>query len=256
MRYGIRDGLLKAPLEEMCGVASQIGFDGIEYCIGADYRESLLWQDGGADRLRGLAEAAGVEISSLSPGVFAQCHPALPEADKRSEGIEILRHVIACCAPLGTKDILVPMFPKQMDAWSEATWTQLVDGLRDLADTAGKAGVVLDLEATFNADQLLTILGRVDSAHLKVYHDTANTASRGQDPAAELRALGPGRVGMIHAKDTDRQMLGDGTVDFEAVDGAMRAIAYDGWIVLETPVGDDPAASNAANLAFIRRFGA
>ena len=60
---------------------------------------------------------------------------------------------------------------------------------------------------------------------------------------------------MIHAKDTDRQMLGDGRVDFDSVDAAIREIGYDGWIVLETPTGDDPMAANAQNLAFIRKLG-
>ena len=46
-----------------------------------------------------------------------------------------------------------------------------------------------------------------------------------------------------------------GRVDFQAVDEAMRSINYDGYIVLETPVGDDPAADNARNLDFIRKLG-
>ena len=194
MKFGIRDGLLKAPLNEMFGVAAEIGFDGVEFCIGSDFRDSLLWQDGGAERLKGLADAAGVEISSLSPGVFSQFHPALPEAAKRAEGVEVLKHVIGCCGPLDTTHILVPMFPKDMAEWPEATWTQLVDGLRGLADEAEKAEVTLDLEATFDADQLLTILGRVGSERLKAYHDTADTASRGEKPEAELRGLGTDRA--------------------------------------------------------------
>lgn len=255
MKYGIRDGMLKAPLEELFGAAAEIGFDGVEFCIGSDYRDNVLWQEGGVDELKGLADAAGVAISSLSPGVFSQFHPALPEAEKRAEGVEILTHVIECCGALDTTHVLVPMFPKDMDQWPEATWTQLVDGFEELAEVAGRRGVTLDLEATFDAQQLVTIVDRVGSKFVKVYHDSGNTMSRDQDPAQELRRLGSERVGMIHAKDTDRQALGEGRVDFADVDAAMREIGYDGWIVLETPVGDDPAADNAKNLAFIRKLG-
>ena len=67
MKYGIRDGMLKASLEETFATAASIGFDGVEFCIGTEYRDNVLWQDGGVDRLKGLADAAGVEISSLSP---------------------------------------------------------------------------------------------------------------------------------------------------------------------------------------------
>lgn len=255
MKYGIRDGLLREPMASMFKVAKEIGFDGVEFCIGKEYRENILWQDGGAEELKRLADEAGVEISSLSPGVFSSFHPALPEADKREEGREILTHVIEMCKPVDTAHILVPMFPRDMDEWPDQTWQLLVDGFKGLAETAGKYNVVLDLETTFNVEQLLSILDRVGSDHLKVYHDTGNTMSRGQDPAEELRKLGHDRVGMIHAKDTDRQMLGEGRVDFDAVDAAMREIKYDGYIVLETPVGDDARADNAQNLAFIKKLG-
>jgi sugar phosphate isomerase/epimerase len=69
-----------------------------------------------------------------------------------------------------------------------------------------------------------------------------------------MRQLGD-LVGMIHAKDTDRKRLGEGKVDFKGVDAAIREIGYDGYIVLETPVGDDPRADNAFNLAFIKKLG-
>ena len=201
-------------------------------------------------------DAANVEISSLSPGVFSRFHPALPEEDLREEGVQILTHVIECCQPLDTSQILVPMFPKDMYDWPDATWSQLIDGLKALSEVAGNHGVTLNLEATFDADQYVRIVDGVSSHHLKVYHDTGNTMMRDQDPALEIRKLGASRVGMIHAKDTDRQALGDGRVDFDDVDAAMREIGYDGYIVLETPVSDDdPAGDNAQNLAFARKLG-
>ena len=254
MRYGIRDGMLKQPLESTFTTAKEIGFDGVEYCIGREYRDNPLWQDGGAEKVKGLADDAGVVISSLSPGVFSSFHPALPEEEKRAEGAEILTHVIKSCAAADTTEILVPMFPRDAEEWPEDTWRLLVDGFKSLSGVAADAGVTLELETTFTAKQLEMILDRVDSPALKVYHDTGNTMSRGQDPAEELLLLRD-RVGMIHAKDTDRQHLGNGRVDFDSVDAAMRDIVYDGWIVLETPVGDeDPNGDNGRNLAFIRKL--
>ncbi len=255
MKYGIRDGMLHAPMETMFGLAKQIGFDGVEFCIGREYRDNILWQDGGGEKLKGLADAAGVEISSLSPGVFSSFHPALPEEEKRREGREILSHVIQVCEQVGTSHILVPMFPKDMNEWPDETWKLLVNGFKDLTAVAERHHVTLNLETTFDVDQLVMILDLVGSKALKVYHDTGNTMSRGQDPAEELLTLGHDRVGMIHAKDTDRQMLGEGRVDFDAVDAAMREIGYNGYLVLETPTGDDPNVANAQNLAFIKKLG-
>ena len=181
MKYGIRDNMLKAPMETLFSVAKDIGFDGVEFCVGRDYGENILWEDGGAERLKGLADTAGVEISSLSPGVFSQFHPALPEADKCAEGVEILTHVIASCAAVDTRHILVPMFPRDMDEWPDSTWDQLVDGFKALGEVAEEHDVILDLETTFSADQLVMILDRVGSRAVKVYrygqYDDAWTGS-------------------------------------------------------------------------------
>jgi len=254
MKYGIRDGMLGAPLETMFAVAKEIGFDGVEYCTNRDYESSLLWEAGGPERLKGLADADGVAVSSLSPGIFSSMHPALPEAEKRAEGQKALTHIIEVCPKLDTHDILVPMFPRDFKEWPDETWTLLVEGFKPLAETAEKHGVVLDLETTFDADSLQMIIDRIGSDCVKVYYDTANQLNRGYDIVAELRQLGD-LVGMIHAKDTDRQNLGGGKVDFDGVDAAIRDIGYDGYIVLETPTGDDPNAANAQNLAFIKKLG-
>ena len=255
MKYGIRDTMLNAPIETMFGVAKEIGFDGVEFCIGRNYRENILWETGGSEKLKVLADAAEIEISSLSPGVFSQFHPALPDANTRAEGVEILTHVIASCAAVNTQHILVPMFPRDMDTWPDETWNQLIDGFKALGEVAEEHSVILDLETTFSADQLVTILDSVGSDAVKVYHDTGNTMTRSQDPAEEILKLGRKGIGMIHAKDTDRQALGEGRVDFDSVDAAMREIGYDGYIVLETPSGDDPNADHAKNLAFIKKLG-
>ena len=254
MKYGIRDGLLRAPLESMFTVAKEIGFDGIEYCIGGDYKESLLWQKGGPEKLKALADKDGVEISSLSPGVFSSLHPVVPEVGKRAEGREMLTHAIEICPMLDTNAILVPMFPNDFADWPDATWDTLVEGFKPLAEVAEKHKVMLGLETRFSADHLMMIIDRIGSEYIKVYYDTANQTNRGYDVPAEMRQLGD-LVGMIHAKDTDRKRLGEGGVDFKGVDAAMREIGYDGYIVLETPVGDDPRADNAFNLAFIKKLG-
>jgi len=252
MKYGIRDNMLRAPFENIFTVAKELGFDGIEYCIGGDYADSLLWQADGPEKLKAMADKDGVEVASLSPGVFASLHPAAEDSEKRAEGIKIMTHVIEICPRMDTKAILAPMFPADFNEWPDATWQMLIDGLKPLAEITEKHEVVLALETMFNADQMGMVVDKIDSPYVKVYYDTGNLHNRGYDVPAELRQLGD-RIGMIHAKDTDGQALGDGKVDFKGVRDAIHDIGYDGYIVLETPVGDDANADNAKNLAFVKR---
>ena len=165
----------------------------------------------------------------------------------------MMTHVIEVCPAMDTKAILAPMFPRDFDEWPGEKWQALVDGLKPLAEIAEKHKVVLALETMFNADQMGMVVDRIASPYVKVYYDTGNLTNRGYDTPAEIRQLGD-RIGMIHAKDTDRAMLGEGRVDVEAVGDAIRAIGYDGYIVLETPTGDDANADNAQNLAAVKKF--
>ena len=53
-------------------------------------------------------------------------------------------------------------------------------------------------------------------------------------------------------KDTQRSDLGEGDVDFPACRDAIAKIGYEGWLIFETPAGDDPIASKKKNLAFAK----
>ena len=251
MRISIRDGLLGCPALEGLAVAAELGFDGVEVCIGGDYATSALWAEGGAEQMRAAADAAGVAISSLSPGIFARLHPLADEPAQREEGERVMGQTIALCGPLGAGDILVPMFPRDYATWDEDQWDTFAAGLRRLAGQAESAGVTLGLETTMDAETLARLLDRIGSPAAGVYYDVANTTNFGFDAPAELRALGD-RVVMIHVKDTDQRDLGEGRVPFDEVKAAIAAIGYDGWLVLETPRGDDAVASARKNLAFTR----
>ncbi len=74
-----------------------------------------------------------------------------------------------------------------------------------------------------------------------------------------IRNLGQSAIGGIHFKDVKMTAppeynvrLGEGNVDFRAVAQSLKAIGYDGWIVLETPAGDEPLSNAKADLAFAR----
>jgi sugar phosphate isomerase/epimerase len=251
MKCSIRDGLLARPVLEGFGLAAQLGFDGVEVCIGQDYAESALWTEGGAEEMRAAAQAAGIAISSLSPGVFASLHPLVDDADKREEGQQMLGETIELCVKLDTRDILVPMFPRDYETWDEAKWNALAEGFKALAQKAAAANVTLGLETTIDADRLAMLLDKIDSPAVGAYYDVANTTTFGFDAPGEMRALG-GRIVMIHVKDTDGKHLGEGRVPFPEVRAALHEIGYDGWLVLETPAGDDAVASAQKNLAFTR----
>ena len=251
MKVGIRDGMLRLSFEETFSKAKEIGFDGIEICIGGNYREHRLWSDAGIDEIKALAEKVGIETPSLSPGGFTSYTFAHPDDERRAEGIAMLQHLAETCPTLGAKVILVPFFGDGKIQKEHITAARFTDGLKRAAETAEKYSVFLALESTLNADEHLQIIDQVGSPSVGVYYDMGNATSFGYDSAKEIRQLGKAIVQM-HIKDTGGNHAGEGAVDFPAVIKATHAIGYDGWLVLETPSKDDAIASAAKNLAFVR----
>ena len=251
MKVGIRDGMLPVSFEESFQKAKDIGFDGIELCMGVNYREHPLWQDGGIDQVNGLAEAAGIEVSSLSPGGFTAFSFMHPTDSRRSEGIAKLQYLAETAPQLDTKVILVPFFGGGQIQDEHISAPRFIDGLKAAAETAEKHGVFLAIESTLSAEQHQQIIDNVGSSAVGVYYDMGNATGFGYDSPSEIRSLGTA-ITQMHIKDTGGNHAGEGDVDFPAVFDATHAVGYDSWFVLETPGKDDPVASAAKNLNFVR----
>ena len=123
------------------------------------------------------------------------------------------------------------------------------------------------------------LMARTDPARLGLCLDTGHVSYAGGNPLEVLRRYAP-RVWHVHFKDCDESVaaasrsagvgylaavrarlfceLGAGSVDFAAVIEALRAIDYDGWIVVEQDVfpGDGtPDASARRNREYLRSLG-
>jgi len=251
MKVGIRDGMLRLPFVGTFAKAKELGFDGVEVCIGTNYREHMLWSEAGVDEIRKLADDVDIEVPALSPGGFTAYTFMHPDDETRAEGIAMLQHLAAVCPKLGAKVILVPFFGNGKIEKDHITAPRFLSGLKAAAETAEKYGVYLAIESTLSAEEHLQIIEGVGSPAVGVYYDMGNATSLGYDSPTEIRQLGKAIVQM-HIKDTGGNHAGEGNVDFPAVIAATREIGYDGWLVLETPAKDDPIASAKQNLNFAR----
>ena len=151
MKVGIRDGMLPVSFEESFRKAKEIGFDGIELCMGANYRTHTLWQEDGIDKVNNLATAADIEVSSLSPGGFTAYSFMHPIDSVRTEGIAKLQYLAEICPKLGTNVILVPFFGGGQIKEEHITAPRFLEGLKAAAETAEKQNVFLAIESTLSA---------------------------------------------------------------------------------------------------------
>jgi len=263
MRIGIMQlSLVPDDMETSFALAAQAGLDGLEIaCDTPDDAASILGADGIA-RVRQLTETHPVEVPGIGLGVLREGKSLFGDDAAVAAAKDLVHRAIGAAVEIGADLVLVPFLGKAAIELPEELDRAIVN-LDELAEEAEEADITRGIESTLNVSQqrqLVEHLGAYTS--VKVYYDTGNVLARKFDPATVLRDLGARRVCRVHFKDVRLGAegappdygvaLGAGNVDFPAVVNAIRAIGYDGWVVLETPPTDDPLAAAKANLAFAR----
>jgi sugar phosphate isomerase/epimerase len=242
----IRIGSCQVDLDQ----ARAAGLEGVELNVGGPAEVLAIATP---DRLRSIREGmdrTGLPVCSLMMALLND-HPLATDA----RAPRWLEQAIDAAADLGARVVLVAFFGKgdllgpdgQVKADEQAA---VIDRLRAAAPRAADRGVILGVENYLNASQNGELLDRVGHEAVRLYYDAYNTgATKGYDAAAEIRALGP-RIAQIHFKNGN-DYLDSGELDFAPVARALRAIGYEGWVILETssPSGDvvADARRNAAH---------
>jgi len=257
MKIGIRNGSMAFPgMTELFEQAAEIGFDGVELDIRAEWQDEPMMSEEGRAQIKQLAEETGVEVPSLCIGALWQFSPAATDEDTLNTSREIIAAAIAAAADLGAAWILIPVTPSDEEISHEECQRRWIEEMQNAAPMAEAAGVVLCLENVGrgcgkSADDLLSLVGGIDSPAVQTYYDPGNACAFGHDAVAEIRALGEA-IGAVHIKDREADLLGDGVVDIPGCVDALREVGYDGWLILETPPTDDPLEAGNYNLAYLR----
>jgi len=236
LRTGVMEGVLKQPREQLFSVARDLGFDGVEIEVRND-----------AEALRQWTADAGMPISSLICGGDGAGDL---DFNRRAAARYRLERAIFDAAWLRVSGILWPMF-ELTNLDDPAAVERFLQDVAICARRAEAAGVVIAWENALNAADTRILLEQVDSHAFQCYFDFANAAKRGADPVAEMRQL-EGLIYQVHAKNTQKQHLDAAGVDLAACLIELQRQGYTGWIVLETPSGDDPLASARHNLCVLR----
>jgi sugar phosphate isomerase/epimerase len=252
VQYGLTPDGDRVSLFSMAG---KLGFQGIEFGIGLDYRQDPLWT-GDGDLRQAMREAVGatdVEAASICLHLlnYREHSPASDEAEHRKTAGEIIRNTIESCACIGASVILVPFFGTAA-LESEEQIRRLIGEMKRLSPIAEDKGVHLALETSLNAADMVRIVEAIGSDYVQVYFDTGNAAGMGYDIVWEIEVLGK-HIAQTHIKDSpSTAVLGEGDIDFEAAIGALKKIGFRGYLMLETPSTEDPVAAAVKNLGYIK----
>jgi sugar phosphate isomerase/epimerase len=142
---------------------------------------------------------------------------------------------------------IVRVFSGLRAAEPEKEFERVVDLLQDLADKAGRRGLIIALENDracniSTAQEMAGVLAAIDHSNLRVVWDPAAAYISGEKPfPTGYQMLDTKRIALVHAKDCTLEghkpvwePLGGGDIDWQGQIDALAEDHYDGFINLET----------------------
>jgi L-ribulose-5-phosphate 3-epimerase len=228
--------------EALLDYAARLGLAGVEPMIGAPDCEYLAWTDARIAQFIAHAERLNICIPSVALGAFNE-HGALCDLAFAAQAEDLILRSLKLTHALGASVMLLCTY-LQAHPDTPRKKANLLAILNRVAPVAQELGVTIALESPLPAAELAPLVRTTGSDFVGVYYDTGNSIYLGFDVIAEIRALGP-LIRATHVKDTVAMLgdshLGKGRLDLAGAVRALNETRYDGWLMLETPSGNEAA---------------
>ena len=255
MRFGINSFLFTSPFTtqstRLFPKFKKWGFDSVEIPI-----EDPSHIDPGKVK-------AGLDRNGLVCGTVCACMG--PDRDLRGNatqqrtGLKYMKALIDQMVVLDCPNLIGPVYSAvgRADAVPAKEyaqqWKKVVKNLKVLAAYAEKRGKIISLEPLNRfetdfintCDQGLKMIKDVNSPALKLHLDTFHMNIEEKDQAKAIRKAGK-LLGHFHACGSDRGTPGNDHIDWAPIAKALKAIKYDGDVVIESFTTDVKVIAKAA----------
>lgn len=180
-------------------------------------------------------------------------------AEEQASTKSYIKALIDHAAELGGARVCGPMYSTvgRADAVEPREyakqWKMVVKNLKEVAKYAEKKGVILALEPLNRfetdfmntVDQAMKMIRDVGSPNLKIHMDTFHMNIEEKDLAKSIRRAGK-LMAHLHACGSDRGTPGKDHTNWPEIVKALKAIKYDGDVVIESFTQDVKVIARAA----------
>jgi D-psicose/D-tagatose/L-ribulose 3-epimerase len=212
-----------------------LGYDGVElplFNLGLDYAK---WGK--------ILDEIGLGRTAVTIRT-AEDNPISPDASVRKKGIENSIRTLDCCAAGGMTALVGPYhsaighFTGKGPTADEWKWG--VEGMRAVAEHAGKVNVTLGVEC-LNRFETYLLTTHADSARFcrevahprcRMMYDTFHSNIEEKSISLALHACAD-MLTHVHISENDRSTPGKGLVRWCENFDALRSINYNGWLMVE-----------------------
>ena len=248
IKYAMCNELYEAwSFERVCDFLAEHGYGGVEIAPFTFANDARTITSERRERLRQVAEKAGVQITGLhwllakTEGFYLTS----PDAGVRKQTAEYFAALIQLCADFHGS-YLVLGSPKQRSLLPGVTREQAMDYACDvlgqLVPLLEKTNIVLAVEPLTPAetDFITTaadgveFMEMIDAPQQVALHLDCKAMMSEAEPIPDLIRKYRKEMVTFHANDPNLQGPGFGQLDFVPIMAALREIEFDGWVSVET----------------------
>ncbi len=233
------------PLEEALPILAELGYDGVEICIGPQHTGSLPAELTAERRrnLRGLLEQHHLGVPAL---FVARRHVLEPDKTQHQDNVRFVIETVEMARELGVERPVISVGIGGKTAHWEDVRTLIVDRLSDYGQAGIEHNFVLAGEAHVNAavdrsERALWVMQQVNQpSTVGLHFDIVHLFLAGEDEAEAVRRLMPITV---HTHITDARkhadgsfellLLGQGELDSTTYVRTMHEEGWNDFITLE-----------------------
>lgn len=214
----------------------EMGYDGVE--VPVFQLEEAHYQAWG-QRLDDL----GLERTAVTARSGDE-NPISGNSVKRTAGVAANKRTLDCCQALGAQVLCGP-FHSALGEFSGAgpsreEWAWGIEGMREVAEHAGKVDILLAVEALNRFECYLVncmtdmtrFVAEVNHPSCKLMYDTFHANIEEKNPGQAIRTCAA-HLGHVHISENDRSTPGQGNIRWDETFDVLAEIGYDGWLVVE-----------------------